>query len=57
MNTEQAYEKKTSPKWPYDLGRKKNFEQVSVEFDLVSSFVLVKFFRFFLSPSCSNLLF
>ncbi|XP_018434482.2 probable protein S-acyltransferase 14 [Raphanus sativus] len=26
--TIEAYEKKTSPKWPYDLGRKKNFEQV-----------------------------
>lgn len=25
---DQAYEKKTSPKWRYDLGRKKNFEQV-----------------------------
>jgi len=24
----QAYEKKTTPKWPYDLGRRKNFEQV-----------------------------
>lgn len=24
----QAYEKKTTPKWRYDLGRKKNFEQV-----------------------------
>lgn len=35
---EQAYEKKTSPKWPYDLGRKKNFEQVSVDFDLTMSF-------------------
>lgn len=27
---EQAYEKKTTPKWRYDLGRKKNFEQVTV---------------------------
>lgn len=27
---EQAYEKKTTPKWRYDLGRRKNFEQVSV---------------------------
>ncbi|KAE8723320.1 putative protein S-acyltransferase 14 [Hibiscus syriacus] len=26
--TIEAYEKKTSPKWRYDLGRKKNFEQV-----------------------------
>lgn len=26
--TIEAYEKKTSPKWMYDLGRKKNFEQV-----------------------------
>lgn len=25
---DQAYEKKTTPKWRYDLGRKKNFEQV-----------------------------
>lgn len=25
----QAYEKKTSPKWCYDLGWKKNFEQVN----------------------------
>lgn len=25
---EQAYEKKTTPKWRYDLGRRKNFEQV-----------------------------
>uniref|UniRef100_A0A9I9CNI2 Palmitoyltransferase n=1 Tax=Cucumis melo TaxID=3656 RepID=A0A9I9CNI2_CUCME len=24
----QAYEKKTTPKWRYDLGRKRNFEQV-----------------------------
>ena len=24
----QAYEKKTTPKWRYDLGQKKNFEQV-----------------------------
>ncbi|XWS38497.1 hypothetical protein CRYUN_Cryun19dG0136300 [Craigia yunnanensis] len=26
--TIEAYEKKTTPKWRYDLGRKKNFEQV-----------------------------
>ncbi|XP_073126945.1 probable protein S-acyltransferase 14 [Henckelia pumila] len=26
--TIEAYEKKTSPKWRYDLGRKRNFEQV-----------------------------
>ncbi|CAL0306162.1 unnamed protein product [Lupinus luteus] len=26
--TIEAYEKKTTPKWPYDLGRRKNFEQV-----------------------------
>ncbi|MBA0788315.1 hypothetical protein Gotri_027996 [Gossypium trilobum] len=26
--TVEAYEKKTTPKWRYDLGRKKNFEQV-----------------------------
>ncbi|KAI6706640.1 hypothetical protein NL676_009602 [Syzygium grande] len=26
--TIEAYEKKTSPKWRYDLGRRKNFEQV-----------------------------
>ncbi|KDP42560.1 hypothetical protein JCGZ_24334 [Jatropha curcas] len=26
--TIEAYEKKTNPKWQYDLGRKKNFEQV-----------------------------
>ncbi|KAK9094613.1 hypothetical protein Scep_026082 [Stephania cephalantha] len=26
--TIEAYEKRTSPKWCYDLGRKKNFEQV-----------------------------
>ncbi|XP_010918308.1 probable protein S-acyltransferase 14 [Elaeis guineensis] len=26
--TIEAYEKKTTPKWKYDLGRKKNFEQV-----------------------------
>ncbi|KAE8671085.1 putative protein S-acyltransferase 14 [Hibiscus syriacus] len=26
--TIEAYEKKTAPKWRYDLGRKKNFEQV-----------------------------
>ncbi|WOL19322.1 putative protein S-acyltransferase 14 [Canna indica] len=26
--TIEAYEKKASPKWKYDLGRKKNFEQV-----------------------------
>ncbi|KAH7514091.1 hypothetical protein FEM48_Zijuj11G0051800 [Ziziphus jujuba var. spinosa] len=26
--TIEAYEKKTSPKWQYDLGRKKNFQQV-----------------------------
>ncbi|MBA0562827.1 hypothetical protein Golob_007848 [Gossypium lobatum] len=26
--TIEAYEKKTTPKWQYDLGRKKNFEQV-----------------------------
>ncbi|KAL8142209.1 hypothetical protein V2J09_015241 [Rumex salicifolius] len=26
--TIEAYEKKTSPKWRFDLGRKKNFEQV-----------------------------
>ncbi|XP_057994528.1 probable protein S-acyltransferase 14 isoform X2 [Hevea brasiliensis] len=26
--TIEAYEKKTDPKWRYDLGRKKNFEQV-----------------------------
>lgn len=25
----QAYEKKTNPKWRYDLGRKENFEQVA----------------------------
>lgn len=24
----QAYEKKTTPKWRYDLGRRRNFEQV-----------------------------
>lgn len=27
----QAYEKKTTPKWRYDLGRKKNFEQVCAQ--------------------------
>ncbi|KAG6747986.1 hypothetical protein POTOM_047878 [Populus tomentosa] len=27
--TIEAYEKKTTPKWRYDLGRKKNFEQAS----------------------------
>jgi len=26
--TIEAYEKKTTPKWRYDLGRRKNFEQV-----------------------------
>lgn len=26
--TIEAYEKKTTPKWRFDLGRKKNFEQV-----------------------------
>ncbi|XP_058212925.1 probable protein S-acyltransferase 14 isoform X2 [Rhododendron vialii] len=26
--TIEAYEKKTTPKWRYDLGRKKNFEQI-----------------------------
>ncbi|KAI7748606.1 hypothetical protein M8C21_012406, partial [Ambrosia artemisiifolia] len=26
--TIEAYEKKTTPKWRYDLGRKRNFEQV-----------------------------
>jgi hypothetical protein len=26
----QAYEKKTSPRWMYDLGRKKNFAQVRI---------------------------
>uniref|UniRef100_A0A803KYV2 Uncharacterized protein n=1 Tax=Chenopodium quinoa TaxID=63459 RepID=A0A803KYV2_CHEQI len=26
--SDQAYEKKTSPKWRYDLGKKKNFQQV-----------------------------
>lgn len=26
--TIEAYEKKTSPKWRYDLGRRRNFEQV-----------------------------
>ncbi|CAN1332138.1 Probable protein S-acyltransferase 14 [Linum perenne] len=28
--TIEAYEKKTTPKWRYDLGRRRNFEQVSV---------------------------
>lgn len=28
MFCDQAYEKKTTPKWRYDLGRKRNFEQV-----------------------------
>uniref|UniRef100_A0A0D6QYC6 S-acyltransferase n=1 Tax=Araucaria cunninghamii TaxID=56994 RepID=A0A0D6QYC6_ARACU len=28
ITTIEAYEKKTSPKWMYDLGRRKNFEQV-----------------------------
>lgn len=28
VHCEQAYEKKTTPKWRYDLGRRKNFEQV-----------------------------
>ncbi|XP_023522979.1 probable protein S-acyltransferase 14 [Cucurbita pepo subsp. pepo] len=27
--TIEAYEKKTTPKWHFDLGRRKNFEQVS----------------------------
>jgi len=26
----QAYEKKTTPHWIYDLGRKRNFAQVSL---------------------------
>ncbi|KAJ6955203.1 hypothetical protein NC652_006600 [Populus alba x Populus x berolinensis] len=30
----QAYEKKTTPKWRYDLGRKKNFEQASTFYKL-----------------------
>jgi hypothetical protein len=25
----QAFEKKSNPKWHYDLGRRKNFEQVT----------------------------
>lgn len=31
----QAYEKKTSPKWRYDLGRKRNFEQVGLSYYLI----------------------
>ncbi|CAI0413504.1 unnamed protein product [Linum tenue] len=28
LNKDQAYEKKTDPRWRYDLGRMRNFEQV-----------------------------
>jgi hypothetical protein len=35
----QAYEKKTTPKWRYDLGRKKNFEQASTFYKLFLMFV------------------
>ncbi|RZS06567.1 hypothetical protein BHM03_00037244 [Ensete ventricosum] len=30
-----AYEKKTTPRWKYDLGRKKNFEQLKFFVDQV----------------------
>ncbi|RWW00643.1 hypothetical protein GW17_00036385 [Ensete ventricosum] len=30
-----AYEKKTTPRWKYDLGRKKNFEQLKIFVDQV----------------------
>ncbi|KAI9082853.1 hypothetical protein K1719_035183 [Acacia pycnantha] len=30
--TIEAYEKKTTPKWRYDLGRRKNFEQLLESF-------------------------
>lgn len=35
----QAYEKKTTLKWRYDLGRKKNFEQVSAFFLVYINFL------------------
>jgi hypothetical protein len=36
---DQAYEKKTTPKWRFDLGRKKNFEQVGTIYN-ISTFYL-----------------
>jgi hypothetical protein len=42
MSCFQAYEKKTTPKWRYDLGRKKNFEQASTFCDL---FLIVYFIK------------
>ncbi|KAB1218956.1 putative protein S-acyltransferase 14 [Morella rubra] len=37
--TIEAYEKKTTPKWRYDLGRKKNFEQVGTTYNLSTSVI------------------
>ncbi|KAG6467580.1 hypothetical protein ZIOFF_074610 [Zingiber officinale] len=37
--TIEAYEKKTTPNWEYDLGRKKNFEQVRSSFACISTFI------------------
>ncbi|XVF52704.1 hypothetical protein PTKIN_Ptkin05aG0039900 [Pterospermum kingtungense] len=51
--TIEAYEKKTSPKWRYDLGWKKNFEQVtSVTFRLYFSSVHVSTISNVFSGTC-----
>jgi len=36
LQFDQAYEKKTSPKWRYDLGRKRNFEQVGTIYNILT---------------------
>jgi hypothetical protein len=50
----QAYEKKTSPHWMYDLDRKRNFAQVS----LVQNFSFMNFLNSYLlvfyGQSCTN---
>lgn len=46
----QAYEKKTTPKWRYNLGRKKNFEQVGIVSNILVHFFL-SFFNFDLKLS------
>ncbi|KAB1669087.1 hypothetical protein ES319_1Z076800v1 [Gossypium barbadense] len=40
--TIEAYEKKSTPKWRYDLGRKKNFEQVFGTDKLYCSFPVIQ---------------
>ncbi|KAF1001726.1 hypothetical protein AG4045_000093 [Apium graveolens] len=38
--TIEAYEKQTTPKWRFDLGRKKNFEQASFPYYLTAMFIV-----------------